>query len=88
MRVLFREKFHKDLRKPIDRKVRNHLETLIQKLEKTSSISQIPNMKKMEGYKNFYRIRMGVYRIGCVCENNEIRLVRFLHRKDIYKKFP
>lgn len=44
--------------------------------------------KKLTGFKNAYRIRMGEYRIGFVFENGTIELIRILGRKDIYKYFP
>ena len=42
----------------------------------------------MEGFKNAYRIKIGDYRIGVFIEEDTIEFVRFVHRKDIYKKFP
>ncbi len=39
-------------------------------------------------YQNFYRIQVGAYRLGFVLEENTIVLVRFLHRKEIYRFFP
>ena len=50
-----------------------------------------PNAKfgiKLSGYTDYYRIRIGEYRIGLKYSNKTITLVRFLHRKDIYKFFP
>lgn len=43
---------------------------------------------KLEGYKIAYRIKLGDYRIGVFIEDETIEFVRFVHRKDIYKKFP
>ncbi|MBX6423476.1 type II toxin-antitoxin system RelE/ParE family toxin [Thermosulfurimonas sp. F29] len=45
-------------------------------------------MKKLKGYKDFYRIRIGDYRIGLQIKENKIIFVRFLHRKEIYRCFP
>jgi mRNA interferase RelE/StbE len=42
----------------------------------------------MQGYDNFYRIRLGEYRIGIELVDDEIIFTRFLHRKDVYKYFP
>ncbi len=49
---------------------------------------EIPNLKKMKGYKNAYRIRFGEYRIGLLFENNNIKLSRVMNRKEIYRYFP
>lgn len=42
----------------------------------------------MEGHANFYRIRIGQYRVGIVLEAGVVDFVRFLHRKDVYRYFP
>ena len=42
----------------------------------------------MKGFKNFYRIRVGDYRIGISLERGVVTFLAFAHRKDIYKKFP
>ncbi len=44
--------------------------------------------EKLQGYKNFYKIRFGTYRIGLHFENNTLTFERVLHRKEIYKYFP
>lgn len=57
-------------------------------VEASNQISEIKNLKKLEGFKNAYRIKTGDYRIGVFIEEDTIEFVRFVHRKDIYKKFP
>ncbi|MFI5163682.1 MAG: type II toxin-antitoxin system RelE/ParE family toxin [Bacteroidia bacterium] len=42
----------------------------------------------MEGYKDFFRIRIGDYRIGLLIHGNSVDVLRVLNRKDIYKYFP
>ena len=49
---------------------------------------KIPNLKKMKGYSQFYRIRLGNYRAGLNIEGDTITFERILHRKDIYKYYP
>ncbi|WP_374754821.1 type II toxin-antitoxin system RelE family toxin [Dyadobacter psychrophilus] len=44
--------------------------------------------KKLKGFSNAYRIRIGDYRVGIFVENNIVELARIAHRKDIYKVFP
>jgi mRNA interferase RelE/StbE len=45
--------------------------------------------KKIEGYETYYRIRIGDYRLGMeAISGREVVLLRFLHRKDIYRYFP
>ncbi|MDP5139883.1 MAG: type II toxin-antitoxin system RelE/ParE family toxin [Spirosomaceae bacterium] len=42
----------------------------------------------MKGFKSFYRIRVGHYRVGCIVEGNSIEFMRISHRKEIYAIFP
>jgi hypothetical protein len=43
----------------------------------------------MQGFKTFYRIRIGDYRMGVELEDTStLRFIVVLHHKDIYKKFP
>ena len=48
----------------------------------------IPHFAKLEGYDNYYRIRVGDYRIGLKIENDVWVFMRVLHRKEIYRYFP
>ena len=64
------------------------LSLVISNLEKSKSLSEIDHVKKLTGYLNCYRIKIDHYGIGLTIENNCVYLVEFLHRKDIYKKFP
>jgi len=46
-------------------------------------------MKKMKGYRDYYRIRIGDYLIGCKVEKeNKIIFYKVKSRSDIYKVFP
>jgi mRNA interferase RelE/StbE len=45
-------------------------------------------MRKMVGYKNYYRLRFWEYRLWIKFENNTVLMKRFKLRKDIYKVFP
>ncbi len=44
--------------------------------------------EKLQGYKSYYKIRFGSYRVGLKYENNTLTFERVLHRKEIYKFFP
>jgi mRNA interferase RelE/StbE len=57
-------------------------------MEKASQLSHLPNVKKMIAKGNYYRLRIGIYRLGLIVENDTIILLRFVHRKDIYNYFP
>lgn len=58
-------------------------------MENADILKNISNVKKITGFADLYRIRIGDYRIGFELENEEtIRLIIVSHRKDIYKTFP
>ena len=47
-------------------------------------------VEKMVGYKTYYKIRVGDYRIGVQIERHHrtVKFMRVLHRKEIYRLFP
>jgi mRNA interferase RelE/StbE len=89
MIVEFDKSFSKSLDKIKDPATLQRTEKVILKLEKAYSIKDVKNLKKLSGFKNYYRIRVGDYRIGVEqIDNKTLRLIIIAHRKDIYKKFP
>ncbi len=89
MKVEFDRSFLKSLDKITDSKVLRKIESIILSCENASQLSQIPNIKKLTGFSNFYRIRVGNYRIGIeLREDSILNFIIVTHRKDIYKKFP
>ncbi len=52
------------------------------------TIADIRGLKKMTGYKNAYRIKIGDFRIGVYIEANTVIFDKVAHRKDIYNEFP
>lgn len=88
MNIKFESRFEKDLKGIKDRNLLAKLKQTILSCKQAESLSQINNLKKIQGYDCFYRICLGDYRIGIEIIGNEVILTRFLHRKDIYKFFP
>lgn len=88
MRVEFLSKFDEDIDDILQVSVKIAIKKVIESIEAAESIRQIQNVKKLVGYKNAYRIRMGNHRIGFYLENNLVQLARVKNRKDIYKFFP
>ncbi|MBS4066119.1 MAG: type II toxin-antitoxin system RelE/ParE family toxin [Chitinophagaceae bacterium] len=88
MITIFKNEFTKSLLKLKDKKLKDELVSIIQEVEAAENSSQIKNLKKLAGYKSFYRIRMGDYRIGIKIETHTVTFAAFAHRKDIYKHFP
>jgi mRNA interferase RelE/StbE len=60
----------------------------IEIVEAADSLALLPNVKSLKGSKDYYRIRVGDYRIGLALDEDTVIFVRFLNRKDIYRYFP
>jgi mRNA interferase RelE/StbE len=89
MNVEFDESFLKSIGKLKDKDAASKLEIIIESVENAKSIKEISNLKKMEGYKSYYRIRMGDYRIGLkLIDNQTFRFILIAHRREIYRYFP
>jgi mRNA interferase RelE/StbE len=89
MEVIFDKSFLKAIDKLTDKALKKKIEKIIIELEESDSLLKAKNIKKMEGFKSFYRIRVGDFRIGFELEKfTTIRLITIVHRKDIYKIFP
>jgi mRNA interferase RelE/StbE len=87
MKLIFRESFEKDLKSIKNPLIFKQVKKLIMNLENSSDLSAIPNVKKLSGSKNLYRIRLGDYRVGIALLQNSVEIVRILHRKEIYRYF-
>ena len=88
MKVRFRTSFTADLRKLKDEHVLARVEELIAGMESADSLSQVPNVKKLRGSGNYFRVRLGDYRVGFALEGDTVTLVRILHRREVYRYFP
>ncbi len=88
MELEFHDSFGKDIDKIKDKRAKNDCFDLIDKMKKLDSLASLPAVKKLTGFKYFYRIRIGDYRVGIEYRNSKVIFKRFLHRKDIYKYFP
>ncbi len=89
MKVSYSKQIYKDLEKIVnDKKIIKSIFKALDKIKAANSINELPNVKKIKGYTHYYRIKIGDYRLGFKYDEETIILLRFLHRKDIYKKFP
>ena len=88
MQVKIKRAFIKDLHK-IPSNARKKIETFVfREVPEATSISDLRNVKKIEGHTAYYRVRFGSYRIGFEYREGTIVFYRVLDRKDIYKYFP
>ena len=88
MKVKFEARFAKDLRAIKTPKHLIKIKEIINACKAAHDLSELNQIKKLQGYDSFYRIRVGDYRVGVEIVGDEIIFTRFLHRKDIYKYFP
>lgn len=88
MIINYERSFLKDIKKLNNKQIANKIKDIIKQFEDEDSLSEFSNIKKLKGHKIYYRIKISDYRLGFSYENNSADLIRFLHRKDIYKLFP
>lgn len=88
MKTEFRDSFGKDLKAIKDKSLLKRVKEAIENIESAGSLADLTNLKKLKGSKNYFRQRVGDYRLGVIVEHDTVVLVRFLNRKDIYKYFP
>ena len=88
MKVHYHKKFLKQLSK-LPHETRGKIEQFVfDELPKTVSIQESGKIEKMSGYKNYFKVRFGSYRIGLKSEDNILVVQIVMHRRDIYKYFP
>ncbi len=61
---------------------------VITALENVNSVYDIKNLEKLAGFKFYYRIRIGQYRIGIKEQNPKVYVICIMERSQIYKSFP
>ena len=88
MNVTFDKSFSKALDKINNKQLLQKIEKVIVQCENASIISEITNLKKLVGFKSYYRIKISDYRIGIEIIGKNIHFITVCHRKDVYKIFP
>jgi len=87
MEISVTKEFAKQL-KICPKNIQERTVKIINDLEIASSLREISNVKKMEGFQEYYRIRVGDWRIGIKYISPLILIICILNRDVIYKKFP
>jgi len=88
MKVLYEKSFLKDLKKIRETELKERVKSAILEIKKAKDRSKLNSLEKLQGHKSAYKIRIGDYRMGTFLESDTVTFSRFLHRKEIYKKFP
>lgn len=84
----YKKSFLKDLAN-LPKNYRKNIEKLVfEDIPAAQNVFEACDVRKMQVYGNFYRLRTGVYRIGCKIEKNIVTFYRVKHRNEIYKVFP
>jgi len=88
VKVEFRDSFAKDLKGIKEKGLLGRVREVFEAVEKADSLAELPNLKKLKGGGNYFRVRVGDYRLGVALDGDTVVFVRYLNRKDIYKHFP
>jgi mRNA interferase RelE/StbE len=88
MKVKFESKFIRDVQKLKDARLATKIKEIINDCKVAQNLNDLNQLKKLKGYKNYYRMRLGDHRIGLELVDDEIVFVRCLHQREIYQFFP
>ena len=89
MRIEYARSFEKDIKRLRDRKLKTRLEAILLALESASRLDEIAGVVAMSGAPEYFRIRIGQYRLGLKrAADGSILVLRFLTRGEIYRYFP
>jgi len=85
----YKKIFLKDLA-ALPKRYRSRIERLVfDEIPASGNIFSDFDVGKMNGYEQYYRIRIGQYRIGCkITDDNTIIFYRVKSREEIYRSFP
>ncbi len=88
MKVSFKKVFFKDLKKA-PKRVKFEIIKLADLFSETKKIKDLEiDLKKLQGHKNYFRIRVGEWRIGLKITPSQCIFCRIKHRREIYRLFP
>lgn len=87
--IRHRKAFYKELSK-LPAAVRGQIEEVAFSDTLKEDLFGKEKLERLKGYKEFYKMRFGNYRVGLKIDRKEkkIEFRRALHRKDIYRYFP
>jgi mRNA interferase RelE/StbE len=71
MKVYIDKSFEKDTNQIKDSKTLKKLALIIEQVITCKNLDEIIGLKKLQGFRDYYRIRVGVYRIGLRIVDNE-----------------
>lgn len=78
MKTQFKESFLKDVEALGDNALRRRVRNAITQVEQAATLKNIKNLKKLKGGDQYYRIRIGDYRLGLILQDDTVVFVRCL----------
>ena len=88
MEIRYGAGFNRDLARIRNPGLSRRIERIIEDLKAASTITGARGVRRMVGAEHHYRIRIGDYRLGVSVEGDAVTLLRFAHRREIYRVFP
>ena len=88
MRTAFRKSFARDLKKIKDQSLLDRVAQAIERVEAAAQLQDAGDVKKLGGSGNYFRIRVGGYRIGLAVQDDTVVFMRCLPRRDLYRFCP
>lgn len=91
MKLKFENKFKKELKKinqPKDKKSIEKALKILADIPHVGELFNTANVKKLQGYDKYWRIRAGDFRIGFMIEDETIFIERVGHRGQFYNYYP
>lgn len=84
----YKKTFLKDLAR-VHPDYRERIEALVfEKIPASENLFAGFDLRKIRGYQDYYRIRVGQYRIGCRIQDGVLTFYRVKSREEIYSVFP
>jgi mRNA interferase RelE/StbE len=88
VKILHQKRFLQDLAK-IPSTSRSSIEKFaFEEILTLKSLAESRKIERMKGYKQYYKVRFGDYRVGLRLDDETVVFERVLNRKDIYRFFP
>ena len=72
MHVELTHKFKKQVENCRDQRIKSKISEIIQAVIANDSMQGFSNLKKLSGYKNSFRIRLGNYRLGILADDKTV----------------
>ncbi len=70
MKTALKESFARDLKALRNKELLKRIRDVIEAVEQANSLSALPNLKKLKGEQNYFRLKVGEYRIGLIVEGD------------------